>query len=50
MSPGQLAAFLTKELIHEEKKDDKAGLWKGIKSFFQANDDDSEDQHETKSE
>ena len=50
LSPGQLAAFLTKELIHEEKKDDKAGLWKGIKSFFQANDDDSEDQHETKSE
>jgi diadenylate cyclase len=50
LSPGQLAAFLTKELIHEEKKDDKAGLWKEIKSFFQANDDDSEDAHETKSE
>lgn len=50
LSPGQLAAFLTKELIHEEKKDDKAGLWKEIKRFFQANDDDSEDAHETKSE
>lgn len=50
LSPGQLAAFLTKELIHEEKKDDKAGLWKEIKSFFRANDDDSEDAHETKSE
>lgn len=50
LSPGQLAAFLTKELIHEEKKDDKAGLWKEIKNFFQANDDDSEDAHETKSE
>lgn len=50
LSPGQLAAFLTKELIHEEKKDDKAGLWKEIKSFFQATDDDSEDAHETKSE
>ena len=50
LSPGQLAAFLTKELIHEEKKDDKAGLWKEIKNFFQATDDDSEDAHETKSE
>ena len=50
LSPGQLAAFLTKELIHEDKKDDKAGLWKEIKSFFRANDDDSEDAHETKSE
>ncbi len=50
LSPGQLAAFLTKELIHEEKKDDKAGLWKEIKNFFQTNDDDSEDAHETKSE
>ena len=50
LSPGQLAAFLTKELIHEEKKDDKAGLWKEIKNFFQAKDDDSEDAHETKSE
>ena len=50
LSSGQLAAFLTKELIHAEKKDDKAGLWKGIKNFFAANDDDSEDAHEKESE
>lgn len=50
LSSGQLAAFLTKELIHEEKKDDKASLWSGIKRFFRAHDDDNEGEHEEESD
>ena len=55
VSAGELATILTKELIREEKKDEKLGLFGAIKAFFKQTDDDdsedtdnSEDEHEDK--
>ena len=50
LSPGELAAVLTKELIHEEKNNDKTGVLAEIKRFFRPGEDDSEDENENKSE
>ena len=44
VSAGELATILTKELIREEKKDEKLGFFGAVKAFFkQTDDDDSED-------
>ena len=55
VSAGELATILTKELISEEKKDEKLGFFGAIKTFFKQTDDDdsedtddSEDEHEDK--
>lgn len=50
LSTGQLASELSKELIHEEKKDKKTGLWEGVKQFFKPVAENSEDENESKSE
>ena len=55
-STGQLASILTKELIREEKRVEKSGLWIWIKSFFRPMEDEDaadegsgEEEHENKS-
>ena len=50
LSPGQLGTELTKALIREEKKDERSGIWSGIKGFFKPIEDNSEDEHEDKAE
>ena len=50
LSTGELASVLTRELIKEENKEEKPGLWTGIKHFFKPNDDNSEDENESESE
>jgi len=54
-STGQLATILTEELIHEEKRVEKSGLWTAVKNFFRPMDDEEaagdgniEDEHENK--
>jgi diadenylate cyclase len=56
MSAGQLASVLTKELIREEKRVEKSGLWIWIKNFFSPMEDEDaadegsgEEEHENKS-
>jgi len=55
-STGQLASILTKELIREEKRVEKSGLWIWIKNFFSpmadedaADEGSGEEEHENKS-
>jgi diadenylate cyclase len=55
-STGQLASILTKELIREEKRVEKSGLWIWIKNFFSpmededaADEESGEEEHEIKS-
>ena len=55
-STGQLASILTKELIREEKRVEKSGLWIWIKNFFRPMEDEDaadegsgEEEHENKS-
>jgi diadenylate cyclase len=55
-STGQLASILTKELIREEKRVEKSGLWIWIKNFFSPMEDEDaadegsgEEEHENKS-
>ncbi len=50
LSTGQLASELSKELIHEEKKDKKTGLWESVLHFFRPVAENSEDENESKSE
>lgn len=50
LSTGQLASVLTRELIREEDKKEKPGIWASVKHFFQSGDDDSEDENENESE
>lgn len=44
VSAGELATILTKELIHEEKKNVNRGLFAGIRGFFHPVDDDADDE------
>lgn len=50
LSTGELASVLTRELIREENKVEKPGLWGTVKQFFKPNDDNSEDENESESE
>ena len=50
VSTGELATILTKELIHEEKKDEKLGLFAGIMKFFRQTDEDAEDEDNSEDE
>ena len=46
VSAGELATILTKELIREEKKDEKLGFFGTVKAFFKQTDDDDSDDME----
>ena len=50
LSPGELATELSKALIREDKKDERKGVWAGIKGFFKPAADNSEDEHEDEAE
>ena len=46
VSAGELATILTKELIREEKRDEKLGFFGTVKAFFKQTDDDDSDDME----